>query len=222
MSSHAGSLTHLTTSLYRQQAPTWAVDGAAGAGADAGALRKGVGANPRFARSPRPHRSTAKRCGDSPRSRINLQIVPYLCLHQRLLDGLMAGGFFLVRTHPADVAPASLLRFLDQHDPLAAARAAQLADLIEQCRPCLCTTGAEDVVAMVRAWEAAGQLTVADGPLPMLNEVAFGDALQLADPRGGTIVLPRYVNRSLRLSDAASARSATTREFAGSPCGSAN
>ena len=29
-----------------------------------------------------------------------------------LLDGLMAGGFFLVRTHPADLEPASLLRFL--------------------------------------------------------------------------------------------------------------
>ena len=36
------------------------------------------------------------------RSRINLQIVPFITLHQRLLDGLVAGGFFLVRDNPAD------------------------------------------------------------------------------------------------------------------------
>ncbi|HXE53619.1 MAG TPA: glycosyltransferase [Tepidisphaeraceae bacterium] len=35
-------------------------------------------------------------------SRINLQVTPFGSMHQRLLDGLAAGGFFLMRYHPAD------------------------------------------------------------------------------------------------------------------------
>jgi hypothetical protein len=36
------------------------------------------------------------------RTKVNLQIVPYSCIHQRLLDGVSAGGFFLIRRHPVD------------------------------------------------------------------------------------------------------------------------
>jgi hypothetical protein len=118
--------------------------------------------------------------------------VPYLCLHQRLLDGLMAGGFFLIRTHPADLSPAALLRFINDNGAGSArttreARAAldrsrqeTLERLVADCRPCLCTTGNEDVVAMSRAWQEAGQLTSRDGSLPMLSEVGFDDAKSLS------------------------------------------
>lgn len=35
-------------------------------------------------------------------SRINIQVTPHGAVHQRLLDGLTAGGFFLLRWHPGD------------------------------------------------------------------------------------------------------------------------
>jgi hypothetical protein len=104
----------------------------------------------------------------------------------------MAGGFFLIRTHPSDVLPAVMLRLLAEFGAadvgstsgalavLPPHANAALAQLVEQCRPCLCTTGTEDVVAMVRAWEDAGQLTASDGPLPMLADVGFEEARGLA------------------------------------------
>jgi hypothetical protein len=35
-------------------------------------------------------------------SKINIQVTPHGAVHQRLLDGLSAGGFFLLRWHPGD------------------------------------------------------------------------------------------------------------------------
>jgi hypothetical protein len=187
-------LTHpFNDALYRQQALRWAAVAARERGLSLALYGKGWESHPEF----RPHARGPVAYGEplrrlTRRSRINLQVVPYLCLHQRLLDGLMAGGFFLVRTHPADLFPAALLRLLvesgaaharstpDAFEALPPHQHAPLAELIERCRPCLCTTGTEDVVAMVRAWEDAGQLTATDGPLPMLNEVGFDDARGLA------------------------------------------
>jgi hypothetical protein len=187
-------LTHpFNDALYRQQALRWAAVAAREQGLSLALYGKGWEANPEFrpyARGPVAYGEPLRRL--TRRSRINLQIVPYLCLHQRLLDGLMAGGFFLIRAHPSDVSPAALLRLLaesgaadarstpDAFAALPPHRHAAVAQLIEQCRPCLCTTGAEDVVAMVRAWEDAGQLTAFDGPLPMLSEVGFDDVRSLA------------------------------------------
>lgn len=45
-------------------------------------------------------------------SAINLQITRYGAVHQRLLDGLAAGGFFLIRYRPHDVAQPYVERFL--------------------------------------------------------------------------------------------------------------
>ena len=187
-------LTHpFNDALYRQQALRWAAAAAREHGLTLALYGKGWESHPEFrpyARGPIAYGEPLRRL--TRRSLINLQVVPYLCLHQRLLDGLMAGGFFLVREHPSDIAPAALLRFLHEGGANAArcadealaslppARHAALADLIEQCRPCLCTTGTEDVVAMTRAWEEAGQLTAEEGPLPMLSEVGFHDFDSLA------------------------------------------
>ena len=41
-------------------------------------------------------------------SRINLQVVPYSMTHQRLLDGVAGGGFFLVRHHPNNTSSGSI------------------------------------------------------------------------------------------------------------------
>lgn len=175
-------LTHpFNDALYRQQALRWAAAAARDQGLTLSLYGKGWDAHPEFApfaRGPVAYGEPLRRL--TRRSRINLQIVPYLCLHQRLLDGLMAGGFFLIRTHPADTAPAELLRFLENGDDTEPGQSPELNKFIGACRPCLCTTGKEDVVAMVRAWQEAGQLTVDDGPLPMLADVGFSDARSLA------------------------------------------
>ena len=188
-------LTHpFNDALYRQQALGWAQQVAREQGLTLGLYGKGWESHPQFAshaRGPVAYGEPLRQL--TRRSRINLQIVPYLCLHQRLLDGLLAGGFFLIRTHPADLAPAALLDFLDAHGGVAARTTADafaivppaqrdvLAALVEQCRPPMCTTGAEDVVAMARSWQESGQLISAVGPLPMLESVAFHDAQTLGD-----------------------------------------
>lgn len=183
-------LTHpFNDALYRQQALGWAAAAAKGLGLNLALCGKGWESHPRFAAFARgPVAYGAALADVTRRSRINLQIVPYLCLHQRLLDGLMAGGFFLVRTHPADVAPAALLDFVEEHcdrsarttTALAASLAPHLREtfqlLLASCRPCLSTTGAEDLVAMVRDWQDAGQLVSGEGPLPLLKETSFHDA----------------------------------------------
>jgi hypothetical protein len=186
-------LTHpFNDALYRQQALGWAAEAAKQLGLKLALYGTGWEKHPRFApfaRGPVAYGEPLRQL--TRESRINLQIVPYLCLHQRLLDGLMAGGFFLVRLHPADTAPAALLDFLEAHcgatarttesavASVPAAMRDRLDSLFADCRPCLCTTGEEDVVAMVRDWQEAGQLVAGEGPLPLLDQTGFHDAPSL-------------------------------------------
>ena len=205
-------LTHpFNDALYRQQALGWAADVATDLGLTLALYGKGWEHHPRFAPFARGPVAYGKPLAQlTRRSRINLQIVPYLCLHQRLLDGLMAGGFFLVRTHPSDLAPGALLDFLIEHaDESARTTPAVEASLplslrgtfvalLDACRPCLSTTGAEDLVTMVRDWHEAGQLVPREGPLPLLDHTGFHDALSLRD------LVSRFVNAPA-LRDAVSA-----------------
>ncbi|MEM9883982.1 MAG: hypothetical protein AAF800_13805, partial [Planctomycetota bacterium] len=99
-------LTHpLNDTLYRQQALRWIAEAADDLGLSLALHGHGWEDHPEFARFARgpvaygPDLEALTR-----RSRINLQIIPSFCLHQRLLDGLVAGGFFLVRHHPSDTA----------------------------------------------------------------------------------------------------------------------
>ena len=188
-------LTHpFNDALYRQQALRWAAGSAGELGLTLALYGNGWENHPEFAPFARGPVAYGQPLADlTRRSRINLQVVPYLCLHQRLLDGLMAGGFFLVRTHPADVAPAALLDFLDANvdasvrtTPATAASLppplkAEFEALLSACRPGLCTTGLEDVVTMVRDWQNAGQLVPGEGPLPMLAETSFHDAASFTE-----------------------------------------
>jgi hypothetical protein len=177
--------------LYRQQALRWAADAADALGLRLSLYGKGWDEHPDFARYARGPVDYGHALEDlTRRSLINLQIVPYLCLHQRLLDGLAAGGFFLVRSHPADVAPQAMSNLLHGHFPesvrtLAAARAVapppvrdRFESLVAACRRCLCSMGDEDPIEMVRDWEAA-ELIVPDGDvLPGLPEVTFANVAQ--------------------------------------------
>ena len=52
-------------------------------------------------------------------SKINLQVTPFGAVHQRLLDGLAAGGFFLIRYTPGDVVEVlyrQIWEWCQQHD----------------------------------------------------------------------------------------------------------
>jgi hypothetical protein len=201
-------LTHpFNDALYRQQALGWAADAAQDIGLTLALYGKGWEHHPRFAPFARGPIAYGKPLAQlTRRSRINLQIVPYLCLHQRLLDGLMAGGFFLVRTHPADLAPGALLDFLIQHTHDSArttpAAATSLPPslrftfdaLVNACRPCLSTTGGEDLVTMVRDWQEAGQLVPREGPLPLLDHTGFHDAATLRERLGRFVHAPALRN----------------------------
>lgn len=104
--------------LYRQQALTWVADVADRHGLRLAIYGSGWTGHPRFgryAKGPVRYGEPLERLTRS--ARINLQIVPYSCLHQRLLDGIAAGGFYLVRSHPSDTSIARLAGFLERHAP---------------------------------------------------------------------------------------------------------
>lgn len=128
------------------------------------------------------------------RTKINLQIVPSICLHPRLLDGLAAGGFFLVRHHPSDDLLPAVSRFLRaQADDsvqsteqltarLGSGSLAEFQHLLEQAR-CMTDLGQPiDLIQWVRCCERAGLLDERGDCLPELSPITFRDeqALQAA------------------------------------------
>ncbi|MEM6392551.1 MAG: glycosyltransferase [Planctomycetota bacterium] len=95
----------LNNTLYRQQALAWARDYANANGLTLGLHGDGWEHHPDFAAHARGPVGYGPDLTHLTRSAaVNLQLLPFSCLHQRLLDGLAAGGFFLVRAHPTDDA----------------------------------------------------------------------------------------------------------------------
>lgn len=192
----ARKLTHpLNDALYRQQALRWAAAVADELGISLALYGKGWERHPEFARFARGPVAYGEALQDlTRRSRINLQVVPYLCLHQRLLDGIAAGGFFLVRRHPADAAPQALLNLIDKHIGPGARSLKQvqvsmpppmrerLEALLTQSRPSLCGMGTEDPIEALRDWQEAGLLDAPGGAgmvLPRLEDTSFTNATTL-------------------------------------------
>lgn len=108
----------LNNTLYRQQTLAWVTAVAEEMGLSVGLYGQGWEAHPRFARwarGPVEYGEPLERL--TRRSRICLQIVPYGCLHQRLLDGLIAGGFFLVRLYEPEMVYERMMRFIRQRVP---------------------------------------------------------------------------------------------------------
>ncbi len=205
----AAWVTHpLNDALYRQQALRWAASAATDIGLTLSLYGAGWNHHPEFAAHARGPVSYGAELHElTRRSRINLQIVPYLCLHQRLLDGLMAGGFFLIRSHTADVAAPALLNYLHANAPAArtsaAARSAvrdeqlpMLNELIEGCRPAIATSDLDDPVTAV--WDFADMrlLMPREQVLPRFDLTRFIDAFSLrgavtrflADPKLAALV----------------------------------
>lgn len=93
----------VNNALYRQQSIEWAVWACRSCGLSLGLYGAGWDAHPgfaEFARGPVQYGPDLEALTRS--AKVNLQIVPYSCLHQRVFDGLAAGGFFLIREHPVD------------------------------------------------------------------------------------------------------------------------
>ncbi len=127
----------LNNVLFRQQALHWVADLADEMGLRLALYGGGWEKHPRFGKYARGTIQYGEELEQHTReTKINLQIVPSFCLHQRFLDGLVAGGFFLVREHPADRGMVDLCNFLAAEMPA--------AETAQQIRA---TVGGEELVA---------------------------------------------------------------------------
>jgi hypothetical protein len=181
----------LNDALYRQQALLWARDAAREMSLSFAIYGNNWDKHPEFAANARGPIQYGLALGRVTRaSRFNLQIVPYHCLHQRLLDGLVAGGFYLIRRHPADTAARDLIDFLLAHAPaaqtLAAAQRAlaepmraQLNTLADALRPAIASSDQDDPVEAVLAWRDMGLVIPGDQVLPHFDLTSFDDPATL-------------------------------------------
>jgi hypothetical protein len=177
----------LNNALYRRQALRWVLDAARKLDARVELYGQGWDALDEFA----PHAHGPVAYGDdlarlTRQARISLHVVPYFHLHQRLLDGLVAGGFFLLREHPSDGWRQRWRAFVETHlpreaDTLDAARATLSPDLARQLDGLLaeshdtCLIHGYDNLASYRRQHAQGLGFLYDD-LPRRSEVSFVDA----------------------------------------------
>lgn len=99
--------------LFRQKSLEWVADYCDRTGRRLNIYGNGWDAHPRFRTY---HRGVAAN-GEELRaiyqaSTVNLQIISTGAIHQRLLDGLAAGGFFLIRSCPIDLLHRACEQFL--------------------------------------------------------------------------------------------------------------
>ncbi|MFO0839100.1 MAG: glycosyltransferase [Phycisphaerae bacterium] len=95
----------LVDALVRQQTIEWAARWAERGGGTLHLYGNGWEQHPRFSRYARGFLAHGERLGAAFRSaKINLHAGCNPATHQRVLDGLAAGGFFLFRRHPHDVS----------------------------------------------------------------------------------------------------------------------
>lgn len=180
--------------LYRQQALTWAAEAAEDLSISLGLYGKGWEDHPTLGKYARGPVAYGRELANLTRgTRINLQVVPFPCVHQRLLDGVLAGGFFLIREHPVDRAMGALLGFMHQKG-LASARhsrevLAQLdgvdrerfMELAGAVADCTKTSELDDPVEMMRCFEEARIIEANEPIVPAFDEVAFDSAAVLRD-----------------------------------------
>jgi hypothetical protein len=181
----------LNDALYRQQALKWARDAAKEMDLSFAIYGGGWAEHPDFSEHARGSVQYGPALEALTRSsRFNLQIVPYHCLHQRLLDGLVAGGFYLVRQHRADTAARELIDFLVAHAPhahnLQAARRtlseplrSQLDVLVALLKPAIATSEQDDPVEAARAWHEMRLAEAGQEVLPHFGLTSFHDAQSL-------------------------------------------
>jgi len=148
-------------------------------------------------------------------SRINLQIIGGGCMHQRLLDGLLAGGFFLIRYSPFDVlheAIGETLAAVDKYgvQPDTDHPAAEVPELGAGLRKLALLTGdtpleSEQIrisashLALYREQAAEKYRRIGGAVLPQYSEVSFASADEFAS------LAERYLADDAARADIASA-----------------
>jgi len=191
----------LNNTLYRHQALQWAAETSRSLGLQLALYGRGWDTNPVFA----PYARGPVAAGEAlelltRRSKINLQLEPYACFsHARLLSGLFAGGFYLIRDNPFNHLTQELLNFVDRHfdagvcsvpQARAAVKDSYREKLEEVLTRCACLGEQVDPIGMVRDWQRGGTLIAQAISLPRLDEVLFDDRVSFeANVR-------RYINNA--------------------------
>jgi hypothetical protein len=168
--------------LYRQQALRWAVQTANKMRLSLGLYGNGWDNNAEFSGHARGYAKYGPELEElTRRTKVNLHIVPFSCVHQRLLDGIACGGFFMIRDHPANHLAADMRGFLEKHVPpnittTETARRILSGDLLAEFEAILFRyrrlNSSSDPVARVRSAVHPGLTT----RLPHLEEVSFNSA----------------------------------------------
>lgn len=165
--------------LYRQQGLFWASTAAEKQGLRLSVYGPGWEKHSTFAKYAR---GVVKYGADleelTQRSKINLCLEPFFSVsHQRLLDGLAAGGFFLVRDHPSNSLFPELLQFVLTNAPhaestseLRSACEQRAEELLQRCES---LSGYGDIVRIVRDGQRAGVILPGLPALPSLPVVSF-------------------------------------------------
>jgi hypothetical protein len=168
----------LNVCLYRQQGLAWAVEVAEREGLRLSIYGNGWNAHPRFGKYARGVVAYGAELEErTRRSKINLVLEPYIPVqHQRLLDGLVAGGFFLLRSHPYSRMMEELIDLLatDRNQP-------RLDELLREFHEADASPGQIDFVSAVRAQQEQGFLPSERGVLlPDLHSISFDSPQRLA------------------------------------------
>ena len=182
----------LNNLLYRHQGLTWAATACQEFGLKLEIYGNGWDANPAFAKYAAgnveygaPLENLTRAAG------VNLILEPFMCMvHQRLLDALAAGGFCLVRDHPANHTCSEWIDLIARANT-AVSDAKQLRAsvggedkervdaLVARCAELDGSPHGIDQVAAVRRLQDAGFFP-ANGPiLPAIDAVTFDTAHQL-------------------------------------------
>lgn len=183
---------YLNSPLYRQQGLGWAAAVAERMGLSLAVYGSGWEQHPRFARFARGPIEYGHALEQmTRRTRINLRLEPFFCIsHQRLLDGLVAGGFFLSRSHLSDTANQELANFIVAHltpsvRSVEAARAAlaseHRAEFERVLEPAKYMEEFGDPVELVGGIIQAGMLLPGKRTLPHIDEISFRDERTLQE-----------------------------------------
>jgi hypothetical protein len=162
-----GVLWHpLNDALYRQQSLAWVAQAAGKLGLNLELYGNHWEKHPQFAGFAKGYVQYGAQLEElTRRSRISLHIAPFSWLHQRVMDGYVAGGFFLMRRHLSNFVPYQLNRLIEQWELV---DDAELHRAIAEYRR---LNEISDPVEHVRGLAEAGALH----ELPRLGEICFSD-----------------------------------------------
>jgi hypothetical protein len=102
------------------------------------------------------------------RSRISLHIAPFSWLHQRVMDGIVAGGFFLMRKHPSNFVPYALHRVIQQIDRGESIDPAKVESLVNSYRRLNEISDSSEHIRQLASMKALHEL-------PLLDQISFAD-----------------------------------------------